>query len=334
MASPAWLAVMLHVPADTSVSVEPFTVHTGKVVEAKLTVREEVAVADSVRGEASSVWLPGPVKLMLCGVPKTVKVRTTDMAAAKLPPPAWLAVMLQLPAVTNVSVVLLTVQTPVVVEVKVTGRPDEADATSAAGDVPMVWLPGSVKLMVWLPGATVNVRATGVAAAVVLLPGWLAVMVQLPADTSVSVVPDTVHTPSVDDAKLTVRPELAVATSADGATPKVWLPGEVKLMVCDASGAVPTVMVTVTFAPAATLALPAWLATIVQVPADTSVSAVPLTVHTAVVLEATVTVSPALELNISAGVAVPKVWLPGDVKVIVWVACATLKLRDTKVAAA
>jgi hypothetical protein len=42
-------------------------------------------------------------------------------------------------------------------------------------------------------------------------PVWLAVMEQLPPATSVTVTPERVQTPVVVDAKLTVRPELAVA---------------------------------------------------------------------------------------------------------------------------
>ena len=72
------------------------------------------------------------------------------------------------------------------------------------------------------------------------LPAWLALMVQVPAATSVSVLPLTVQTLGVVEAKLTGRFELAVATNAGGAVPKVWLPGEVKLMVCAVSGAAPT----------------------------------------------------------------------------------------------
>ena len=63
-------------------------------------------------------------------------------------------------------------------------------------------------------------------------------MVQVPADTRLSVVPLTVHTEGVLDANCTVRPELAVADSAAGAVPMVWLPGDVKVMVCAASATV------------------------------------------------------------------------------------------------
>ena len=45
--SPAWDAVMLHVPAATKVTVDPDTVHTDVVKEAYETVSELDALADS-----------------------------------------------------------------------------------------------------------------------------------------------------------------------------------------------------------------------------------------------------------------------------------------------
>jgi hypothetical protein len=44
--------------------------------------------------------------------------------------------------------------------------------------------------------------------------------VQAPTPTSVTVDPDTVHTAVVLDVKVTAKPELAVADTANGATPK------------------------------------------------------------------------------------------------------------------
>ena len=68
------------------------------------------------------------------------------------------------------------------------------------------------------------------AAEYVLLPAWLAVMLQVPTATSDSVLPLTVQTLVVFDVKPTARFELAVATSAGGAVPRVWLPGDVNVM--------------------------------------------------------------------------------------------------------
>ena len=83
---------------------------------------------------------------------------------------------------------------------------------------------------------TKNVAVTCEAAANVLLPAWLAVMVQVPTATSVRLLPLTVQTLVVaGTAKLTGRPEVALATSDCGGLPSVWIPGEVKLMVCAVS---------------------------------------------------------------------------------------------------
>ena len=66
LVSPAWLAVIEHEPVWRSVSVVPETVQTLVVVEAKATVRPEVAVAVSVSGEAESEALGSAAKLIVC----------------------------------------------------------------------------------------------------------------------------------------------------------------------------------------------------------------------------------------------------------------------------
>src|ERR1035438_8509896 len=81
---------------------------------------------------------------------------------------------------------------------------------------------------------TWKLRLTGVAAAQLALPACVAWMVQVPTATSVTFVPDTVHTGAVCELKLTVKPELAMAMSVNGAVPNarlervpkkiVWLP--------------------------------------------------------------------------------------------------------------
>ena len=91
----------------------------------------------------------------------TANVTDTGAAAAYTPLPAWLAVMVHEPAATSVSVLPLTVQILVVVDVKLTARPDEALAVKAAAAVSggvalMAWVPGDVKVMVCGVGATVN----------------------------------------------------------------------------------------------------------------------------------------------------------------------------------
>lgn len=87
----------------------------------------------------------------------------------------------------------------------------------------------------------------------------------------------------------------------------VWLLKALKVMVCAVSGAADTVKLRVTVAAAAKVALPAWLAVKVQVPVDTKVKLLPLTVHTPGVVEASATAKFEVELATSAGAAVPSV---------------------------
>jgi len=62
--------------------------------------------------------------------------------------PAWFALIVQVPAVRNVTTPpLVTVQTPVVLEVNVTASPELAVAVSV-GDVPKLCVPGLAKLIV------------------------------------------------------------------------------------------------------------------------------------------------------------------------------------------
>ena len=80
MKLPACEAVMVQLPAPTSVSVLPLTVQTEEVVEANCTVRPEVAVAESAPGVLPIVWLPGNVNVMLCAACATAKVCATGVA--------------------------------------------------------------------------------------------------------------------------------------------------------------------------------------------------------------------------------------------------------------
>jgi hypothetical protein len=62
---------------------------------------------------------------------------------------------------------------------------------------------------------TVKLCDTGMAALYCpVTPGCEAVIVQSPVETKVTVLFETLHTPEVDDAKITVNPELAVACNA------------------------------------------------------------------------------------------------------------------------
>ena len=78
--------------------------------------------------------------------------------------PAWFASMVQVPIVRNVTVASETVQMFVLVEVKVTAKPEVAVAESVSG-VPNVWTAMAPKVMVWGCALTVKLCATIAAAA-------------------------------------------------------------------------------------------------------------------------------------------------------------------------
>jgi hypothetical protein len=86
-------------------------------------------------------------------------------------------------------------------------------------------------VIVWLPAVTEKLWLTGVAAAQLAFPAWVAWMVQVPAATSVTVLPDTAHTGEVWELKLTVRPDEAVALTVKGAVPRAWLANAPKVIV-------------------------------------------------------------------------------------------------------
>ena len=64
-------------------------------------------------------------------------------------------------------------------------------------------------------------------------PAWVAVIEQAPGATIVTVEAETVQTAMVVDAKLTGRPEDAVAVRAKGADPKAALESGANVMLCE-----------------------------------------------------------------------------------------------------
>ena len=87
-------------------------------------------------------------------------------------------------------------------------------SVSPAVALPMVGAPGATAL-------TVKVCVTVAAAFHAALPAWSASMVQVPALTKVSAPAEViVHTPVVDELKLTVSPESEVAPRV-GVVPKL-----------------------------------------------------------------------------------------------------------------
>ena len=79
--------------------------------------------------------------------------------------PAWLAWIEHWPTATSVTVVPDTVQTGVVVDAKLTVKPDEAVALTVKAAVPSAWLDSDPNVIVWLPAVTWKLSVTGVAAA-------------------------------------------------------------------------------------------------------------------------------------------------------------------------
>jgi hypothetical protein len=81
------------------------------------------------------------------------------------------------------------------------------------------------------------------------------------------------------------------------------------------------------------LALPGWLAWMVQGPAAINVTVVPDTVHAGAVA-AKITAKPEVAVPLTANGAEPKGWLASGAKVMVWAAGVAWKVWMTGVAAA
>jgi hypothetical protein len=159
-------------------------------------------------------------------------------------------------------------------------------------------------------------------------------MEQVPKDSSVTVVAESVHTSGVVELKLTGRPELAVALTVIGEVPNEglngWLESAPKVMVWLS---LVTWKLWLTGVAAVQLVLPAWVAWMVQVPTETSVTVEPAAVQTAEVVEAKLTARPEEALALTGKGAVPKGSFESVPKVMVWVPDVTWKLWFTGVAA-
>jgi hypothetical protein len=304
----------VHVPVAFSVTVVPETLQTLVVCELKLTARPEVAVALTVKVPEPRVWFASAPKAMVWVPRVTWKVRLTGVAAAQSTLPACAAWIVQEPTATSVTVAPDTVHVAGVVELKVTASPDDAVALTVNGAVPNAWFESVPKVMVWLPCITWKLWLTGGAAAQLLLPACVAWMVQVPRAASVTVAPDIVHTAGVVEAKLTARPDDAVALTLNGAVPYPRFESAAKVMVW-----LPWVTWKLWFTgvAASQLELPAWVAWIVQVPTATNVTVPAETVHTRVFCELKPTLSPELAVALTANGAVPKAWFPSAPNVMV-----------------
>ena len=129
--------------------------------------------------------------------PLTEKFCCTCGAAFQFVFPAWLALIVQVPAPTKVTVPPETVQTLVVGGGEGDGQARGRSRSRRIGRAPdRRRSPGAleVKLIVWLPLLTVNDCCDLGAAFQLVLPAWLALMVQVPTVTKVTVEPATVQT--------------------------------------------------------------------------------------------------------------------------------------------
>jgi hypothetical protein len=91
VASPAWSAWTVHVPAATRVIVAPSVpveVHTDGVVDEKDTGRPDEAVAVTVTGDCTNVLAANAPKVIVCDAADTVKLCGTDAAGPYVASPA------------------------------------------------------------------------------------------------------------------------------------------------------------------------------------------------------------------------------------------------------
>ena len=146
----------------------------------------------------------------------TLKNLITGAAAAKLELPNCVAVMEQSPTEASVTLVPTTVQIAPELVVKITGWPEVAVAVRLTGPALSAVSGGCVKVIDCVPCSTLNVLVTGAAAAKVALPACEAVMEQTPAETSVTLAPDTVQIALELLVKLNASPDVAVAVNPTG----------------------------------------------------------------------------------------------------------------------
>jgi len=107
--------------------------------------------------------------------------------------PGWVAVMVHVPPPTNVAVVPDIVQTLEGEPVKVTANP-EFDNAVRTSVVPTVWPGIAANVMLCGNLFTLTFWETEVAAAYVVLPACVALIVQVPPPTVVAVEPETEQT--------------------------------------------------------------------------------------------------------------------------------------------
>jgi hypothetical protein len=179
-----------------------------------------------------------------------------------------------------------------------------------------------VNVIVWLDLPTPNDCCACGAALKFALPAWLASMMQVPVAVKLTVEPLIEHTDAAvaSMVKVTGSPDVDVAVTAYVGPPGVALLGavDVKLIVCEP---LPTAKDCCACGAALKFALPAWLASMTQVPAPVKLTVAPLIEHTELALASIVklTASPDDAVAATAYVGPPTTAVVGadDVKVIV-----------------
>ena len=141
MTPPPCAATTVHVPGDNSCTKPALeTVHTADVVVLKVTAKPDVAVAVTVKSASVDITFAGWVNVIVCAVGAMLVIVNDELtldadAHSVVPssPPAWLATMVHVPAPTMVNVDPLTVHFDVVLDVYVSGNPEDAVPGSVNG---------------------------------------------------------------------------------------------------------------------------------------------------------------------------------------------------------
>ncbi len=150
--------------------------------------------------------------------------------------------------------------------------------------------------------AIVKESSTLGAAAYEPLPACEARTVQVPAVTTVTLLPATVHTDEVSDAKPTVRPLVAVPEIPTGAPPYVALLPDRSNEIVWASSPVPTGKLCWSWGAASWFASPAWSAERMHVPSASAVTTPAAMWHTAAAPGSTVMVAGRPLVAVAVGV--------------------------------
>lgn len=136
---PACVAVSVHVPGPTRVTVVPLTVHTLGVLDVYVTGKPDDAVAATAKLVVATGRGAIAGNVTVCVLLMLIVLVTLVAAVYVVPlfvPPACAAVIRHAPGVTTVTVVPLTVQMLGDAEVNVTANPDDAVAATAKLVVP------------------------------------------------------------------------------------------------------------------------------------------------------------------------------------------------------